>query len=190
MALVFYTTNKLDATNKLSNWDTLHVRLNSNYKAWSWKKTKRLKHTESMLQVSINSRLKSTWFLPFWFFTVKILFWYLFSKIIDHSSEPPVTHTCTHTHTHTHTEGGSKVWLPPSEGEIWKIKKGRAYSSCLLFRIGPERRWKYDAGAGLLKRRRRSWHFYYLIFLSFLYLEITLCEIVLCIWRKQIFLPP
>ena len=64
MALVFYTTNKLDATNKLFNWDTLHARLNSHTKHGVEKKTKRLKHAESMLQVSVNSRLKSTWFLP------------------------------------------------------------------------------------------------------------------------------
>ena len=30
----------------------------------------------------------------------------------------------------------SEYWLPPSKGGIWKIKKG----------------WKYNAGAGLLKR--------------------------------------
>ena len=33
-------------------------------------------------------------------------------------------------------EGGSKFWLPPLEGGIWKIKKTG---------------WKYGAGVGLLK---------------------------------------
>ena len=61
----------------------------------------------------------------------------------------------------------------PGEGGISKIKKrGR----------------KYGAGAGLLKNGGGGgWHFSFLIFSRFVififrnYLEITLCEIVLCI---------
>ena len=50
------------------NWDSLHARLNSNCKAWSYKKKKQkiLKHTGNLfrknlqLKMSVNSRLKTT----------------------------------------------------------------------------------------------------------------------------------
>ena len=48
-------------------------------------------------------------------------------------------------------KGGSKLY--PSEGGVWKIKKGGG-------------RWKYGAGAGFHKRR--GWHLSYLIFTRFI----------------------
>ena len=63
----------------------------------------------------------------------------------------------------------------PQRGQIWKIKKIR---------------WKYGAGAGLLKRW--GWRFSYLIFSRFIIFAFrnyfTLCKILLCIWRKKNFL--
>ena len=63
---------------------------------------------------------------------------------------------------------GSKFWLPPWEGGIWKIKKSK------------KRGWKYGAGASLLKRGggggRGGWHFSYLNFSKFIIFRFTLCK--------------
>ena len=39
----------------LKNWDSLHARLNSQYKAWSYKKNKqkRLRHTENLFRENL-----------------------------------------------------------------------------------------------------------------------------------------
>ena len=52
--------------------------------------------------------------------------------------------------------GGSKFWLPPPEGGIWKIEK---------------RGWKYCAGAGLFKRG--GWHCSYLMLSRFIIFTFT-----------------
>ena len=78
---------------------------------------------------------------------------HLRSSIVWTSPPPPVF-----------LKGGSKFWLPPLDGGIWKIKK---------------RGWKYGVGAGLLKRG--AWHFSYLSFWRFVIFTIpfTLCKITL-----------
>ena len=40
---------------KIKNWDSLHARMNSHYKAWSYKKrsTKRLQHTENLFRKNL-----------------------------------------------------------------------------------------------------------------------------------------
>ena len=78
--------------------------------------------------------------------------------------------------------GGSKFWLPPPpERGIWKIRKG---SGSMV------------QGQVLLKvcvwaERCGGWHFLSLIFSRFIIFTyrnyITLCKIVLCIWRETIF---
>ena len=67
----------------------------------------------------------------------------------------------------------------PRGEEIWKIRK---------------REWNYGAGAGLLKRMKGvegGCHFSYLIFSKLIIFTfrnyVTLCKLLLCIWRKIIF---
>ena len=138
----------------------------------------------AILLNDMQKRLNFIFFFWFFFFWISTKNWQMLVNSSRNGQNTKIhlnntciykCNVCIYTYIHNSDlqppfQGGTKIWLPPLEGDSEKIKKG---SGSMV------------QGHVFLKVCTFPIQFFQR--LSFSHLEITLYKIVLCIWRKIIF---